>query len=169
VNRNDIVEQKNPLMRNIVPTPSYRRCKPRSPTTTRCARAASLKSGNKPERLLRKKLYALGLRYRVTSDLPGKPDIVFRRARVLVFIDGDFWHGRNLAKRLTKLSHGHNAKYWTSKILSNHARDRRMRSRLRRNGWTVLRVWENDLRQSCDAISRKIKKVVRQSAGLPQR
>src|SRR5205823_5276820 len=101
-------------------------------------------------------------------NLPGSPDIVFRRERILVFVDGDFWHGRNLTKRLARLSRGHNAKYWTSKIISNHARDRRMRAMLRRNGWKVVRVWETDLRRSCGAISRKIMRLVRQSAGLYQ-
>jgi DNA mismatch endonuclease Vsr len=58
-------------------------------------------------------VWRLGLRYRVADQrLSGKPDIVFTTARVVVFCDGDFWHGRDLAARLLRLGKGHNAGYW---------------------------------------------------------
>lgn len=96
--------------------------------------------------LLRKELWRRGLRFRLhASDLPGKPDIVFRRARVAVFCDGDFWHGRRFRERLEKLARGSNAAYWTAKIAANVARDRRNTRSLRAAGWMVVRVWETDI------------------------
>jgi DNA mismatch endonuclease (patch repair protein) len=100
----------------------------------------------KAEVLLRKELWRRGLRYRLhAADLPGKPDIVFRAARLLVFCDGDFWHGRRSRERLNKLARGSNAPYWTAKIAANVARDRRNTRLLRRAGWTVIRLWETDI------------------------
>jgi DNA mismatch endonuclease (patch repair protein) len=91
-------------------------------------------------------LWRLGIRYRLhAADLPGKPDIVFRAARVVVFCDGDFWHGRRWSERREKLKRGINASYWTAKIAANMARDRRIARLLRRQGWTVVRLWETDI------------------------
>jgi DNA mismatch endonuclease (patch repair protein) len=63
-----------------------------------------------------------------------------------IFCDGDFWHGRHLRRRLQKLATGHNAAYWTAKIKSNVARDHRIKRALQDSGWTVLRLWESDVR-----------------------
>jgi DNA mismatch endonuclease (patch repair protein) len=105
----------------------------------------------KAEVLLRKELWRGGLRYRLhVSDLPGKPDIVFRRARVVVFCDGDFWHGRRWQQRREKLARGANALYWTAKIAANVARDRRNTRALQRAGWTVVRLWETDILRDVD-------------------
>ena len=108
------------------------------------------------EVLLRKELWRRGLRYRLhASDLPGKPDIVFRSARVVVFCDGDFWHGRRWHHRREKLARGANAPYWTAKIAANVARDRRNTRALQRSGWTVIRLWETDiLRDGGRAVDR---------------
>jgi DNA mismatch endonuclease (patch repair protein) len=89
--------------------------------------------------------------------LPGKPDIVFARARLVVFCDGDFWHGRRSRERLAKLSRGSNAPYWTAKIASNVARDRRNTRLLRAAGWTVIRLWETDILRD---VLRETEKVV---------
>jgi len=80
--------------------------------------------------------------------LPGKPDLVFHRVRLVVFVDGDFWHGRGFAARRRKLATGHNAAYWVAKIAANRRRDRRQTDALRRSGWRVVRVWESDVRSS---------------------
>lgn len=95
---------------------------------------------------MRKTLFARGHRYRVdVADLPGRPDIVFVAARLACFVDGDYWHGRNLDDRLAKLSTGHNAAYWVEKIRTNVARDQRHDAALASTGWHVLRLWETDV------------------------
>ena len=76
-----------------------------------------------------------------------KPDFVFPRIRVAVFVDGCFWHGcpRHATQPKT------NAKFWRDKIATNRARDRRVNRALRRLGWTVVRVWEHELRRRDEA------------------
>jgi DNA mismatch endonuclease (patch repair protein) len=87
------------------------------------------------------------------AGLPGRPDIVFSQARVVVFCDGDFWHGRNLEARLAKLAQGHNAPYWVAKIRTNVERDRRHDSSLTEAGWLVLRLWEADITKDPSAAA----------------
>jgi DNA mismatch endonuclease, patch repair protein len=108
----------------------------------------------KAEMLLRRELWRRGLRYRLhDSTLPGKPDIVFPRARLVIFCDGDFWHGRNWRSRKAKLARGSNAPYWLAKIEANIQRDRRRTRELRKLGWTVLRFWETDILRDVLAIA----------------
>jgi DNA mismatch endonuclease (patch repair protein) len=90
-------------------------------------------------------------------DLPGKPDFVFAKARLAVFVDGDFWHGRDWASRKAKLHMGANADYWIEKIEGNIARDRRNRAVLRRQGWRVLRCWESAVIRSPEACGRRVR------------
>jgi DNA mismatch endonuclease, patch repair protein len=90
---------------------------------------------------------------------------VFSRARVAVFVDGDFWHGRNLADRLARLEAGHNAPYWVAKITTNVARDRRNEEALIAVGWLVLRFWETDVARDAAAIAADVE---RQINGRPR-
>src|SRR5687768_8023193 len=97
--------------------PSFKGLVAASLTASRVASASSNKRDTKPELLLRRALSKCGLRYKVdVGSLPGRPDLVVPTARVAVFCDGDFWHGRGLKSRLAKLGRGHNADYWVSKI-----------------------------------------------------
>jgi len=73
----------------------------------------------------------------------GKPDFVFRRGRVAVFVDGCFWHGCPKPKHAPLPRN--NADWWAAKLSKNKARDREVTRTLRKAGWTVLRVWECDL------------------------
>jgi len=103
----------------------------------------------------------MGFRYRKNVEtLPGKPDIVFVRARVVVFCDGDFWHGRNWEEQKAKLCLGTNAEYWLSKIESNIKRDRLNNALLKADGWSVLRLWETDIKRDPQAAARLVKEVV---------
>jgi DNA mismatch endonuclease (patch repair protein) len=77
------------------------------------------------------------------NDLPGRPDIIFRRVQLAVFVDGNFWHGWRFPLWQHKLS-----PKWRSKIWANRERDRRNFRKLRRLGWTVLRVWEHQVESS---------------------
>lgn len=141
--------------------PSYVGLSPASSRATVAARGASKKSGTRCELLLRRSVSQLGLRYRLAAkDLPGRPDLVFRKARVVVFCDGDFWHGRNLDARVAKLEHGHNAPYWVAKITANVARDRKQESELAALGWRVLRYWETDISRDHERIAQDIASTV---------
>ena len=95
----------------------------------------------RPELALRKALHACGLRYRLCQPLPGRPDIVFPRARLAVFVDGAFWHGRDFA--LLKQQIKVRRKFWVNKIGANIDRDRRNDSELRRLGYRVIRFWHD--------------------------
>jgi DNA mismatch endonuclease Vsr len=96
------------------------------------------------ELLMRKELTSLGLRYRIhSSKLPGKPDIVFTGKKVAVFIDGDWWHGRNYEIEHTKYT-----PFWQEKIKGNMIRDAKVTNDLERMGWKVFRIWEKDLKKS---------------------
>lgn len=95
----------------------------------------------KPELVMRKALFALGLRYRLHGrKLPGKPDIVFGPKKVAVFVDGDWWHGRHYDIESAKYT-----PFWQQKIKSNMVRDERINKELEDMGWKVFRVWQKDL------------------------
>jgi DNA mismatch endonuclease (patch repair protein) len=108
----------------------------------RSARMALIKSRDtKPELLMARLLRAAGLKYRRATDhLPGKPDFILVEARVAVFVDGDFWHGKDYAEWEHKLS-----PYWLKKIPRNMARDKKNDRLLRAAGWSVVRIWESGL------------------------
>lgn len=140
----------------------YEGLTPASPRASALARASSAKKNTRPEIALRAALRAVGLRgYRIdVREMPGRPDVVFRRAQVVVFCDGDFWHGRDLQARLAKLAGGHNAPYWAEKIIGNVERDRRHEAALVRDGWLVLRYWESRLAHDAEAIANEVKAAV---------
>ena len=113
---------------------------------------ASIKSKDtEPELLVRQALWKRGLRYRVNvRTLPGKPDIVFTRAKIAIFCDGDFWHGHNWAVRgMASLEEELNSysEFCRSKILSNIERDSKNTLALTESGWIVIRLWESDIRK----------------------
>lgn len=148
-------------------TPTYKGLRPSSIRASRVAKSSSRKRDSRPEVLLRRALWARGLRYRVdVHALPGRPDIVLHRARVVVFCDGDFWHGRNLKERLALLAKGHNAQYWVAKICSNVERDRRRDVELTGTGWFVVRCWETDIVRDPAAVADAVARVVRARVGV---
>jgi DNA mismatch endonuclease (patch repair protein) len=102
------------------------------------------------------------------KTLPGRPDIVFLGARVVVFCDGDFWHGRDLSARLARLAAGHNAAYWIAKVQANVARDRRQTEALERAGWVVLRFWESTIRTAIADVAGQVAEVVTNRRARPR-
>jgi DNA mismatch endonuclease (patch repair protein) len=144
------------------PTPSFKGLSAASPASSR-AKKMNRSADTAHERVLRALLWRRGLRYRKNvRALPGKPDIVFSRARVAVFCDGDFWHGRNWQGLSRKLRAGANASYWIPKIKANRNRDRRNDRLLEREGWTVIRLWETDIHNDPERVARAIEERVRQ-------
>lgn len=105
---------------------------------------ATARRDTAPELALRRELHRRGLRYRVEVRLPELPrrrmDIVFTRARLVVLVDGCFWHGCPVHATTARA----NAPYWSAKLAANRARDRDTDERLAAAGWTVLRVWEHE-------------------------
>lgn len=116
------------------------------------------RSGTAPELALRSTLRRVGLRCRLTPgglSLPGTPDLVFPRLRLAVFVDGCFWHGCPVHGTMPKT----NTSFWLAKISRNRERDRQVDGSLKRLGWTVLRVWEHELRGDRHRLLRRIQRL----------
>ena len=97
------------------------------------------RTGTAPELALRRELHARGLRFRVDMRLASaRPDVVFTRARLVVFVMGDFWH--SCPRHGTRPRA--NAGWWETKLAANVARDERQREQLQADGWQVVWVWE---------------------------
>lgn len=125
---------------------------------------------NAAEVALRQALWRQGLRYRLQSrQLPGRPDIVFPGACVVVFVDGDFWHGRVLLESgheaLAASFRGPRPEWWVAKIERTVARDRDVTRTLEEAGWHVLRFWERDLKRDLKPAVARIVAQVRERQG----
>ena len=132
----------------------------RDPKTTHKIMSAIRSKDTKPELILRRALWQRGFRYRVAvKTLPGKPDIVFTKAKIAIFCDGDFWHGHNWALRgipsLDDELAGY-SEYWQNKIRRNIDRDHKNTSKLENNGWIVLRFWESDIKKNTEKCVEEI-------------
>jgi DNA mismatch endonuclease (patch repair protein) len=142
--------------------PSFKGLRPASESAAR-AKRANRKRDTAAELALRRAVWRMGLRYRVNvATMPGTPDIVFSRARVAVFCDGDFWHGRDWPRLRAKLECGTNPGYWSAKIARNRERDRRVDAELTRAGWRVVRLWETDIRRDPDTAARLVAGLARE-------
>ena len=121
---------------------------------------------NATELALRKALHARGLRYRkYVKGLPGKPDIVFPGAKVVVFVDGDFWHARILRERGidamgTVLKTPRQA-YWLEKFSRRIEIDDAVSAALEANGWQVVRLWESEVKRDINLAVEHISKLVK--------
>lgn len=103
----------------------------------------------KPEIVLRNALWHRGIRYRKNyGDLPGKPDMAIMRYRIAIFVDGDFWHGRDMEKTSSQIKN--NRDYWIPKLQRNKMRDAEVNDLLTEQGWLVLRFWESDIEKHLD-------------------
>lgn len=109
------------------------------------------------EMRVRSALHRRGLRFRKhVKDLPGKPDVVFRKVRVAVFVDGDFWHGYRFPTWEDKVSD-----FWKKKINRNRERDAANHRKLRQMEWTVIRLWQHEVEEDFDACIDRILAAVR--------
>ena len=96
------------------------------------------------EKTVRKLIWNKGFRYRIEHGLTGKPDMVFPRYIIAVFIDGCFWHRCPKHYQIPKT----NKKFWRDKLLKTRRRDRRVNNLLKRAGWIVIRVWEHQVKKN---------------------
>lgn len=111
----------------------------------------------KPELILRKALYSKGYRYRIHHKINGcisRPDIVFIRKKIAIFVDGEFWHGKDWEKQKKKLD----KQFWIDKIERNMERDKEADTFLKKDGWIVLRFWSKDIEKDLDDVLSRIER-----------
>ena len=115
---------------------------------TRSYNMSMIKStGTKPEEMVRKYLFSRGLRYRKNvRSLPGKPDIVLRKYKTVVFVNGCFWHGHSNCKYFVMPKS--NVEFWQEKISRTIMRDNEAYDKLADSGWNFLTIWECQLKKN---------------------
>ena len=104
-------------------------------------------------------------KYEMYPKMFGNPDFILSRKRIVIFCDGDFWHGKEWERRKAKLKNGTNPKYWVQKIGTNMARDQRRNAELESMGWTVLRYWESDIMAEPASLAREVARVIAAKTG----
>lgn len=103
--------------------------------------------------------------WRRHSSLDGRPDFVFQKERLTVFVDGCFWHGCPKCYRAPRSNQG----YWSKKLAGNRSRDKRVNRELAKKGWHVLRIRECELRQHPERCIQRIKRSLRPKSTPPHR
>lgn len=111
------------------------------------------------ELLLRKALFGSGYRFRIHCKLPGKPDIVFVKKRKAVFVHGCFWHQHENCK-LAYMPKS-NITFWETKLLKNVERDKQTRTKLQKDGWKVITVWECEIENELEETVLKVIKGIK--------
>ena len=114
----------------------------------------------KIEVMLRRELWRRGLRYRKNAKgIPGRPDIAFPGAKVAVFVDSEFWHGKFLmeGRYIPKT----NREFWVNKIKSNIERDKAVNKKLEEQGWTVVRFWGEEVEKLLDKCADKVEAILK--------
>ena len=124
--------------------------------------AAIHSADTKPELRLRRALWWRGFRYRVNvKGMPGSPDIVLAKYRTVIFVHGCFWHGHRGCKNYTVPKS--NTEFWVAKVARNQARDQEVWRQLEAKGWSVIVVWECELRKAVleGTVGRVAEEIVR--------
>lgn len=112
-------------------------------------------SGTAPELALRRTLHARGLRYRLGKRIGRfRPDVVFTGAKTVLFVDGCYWHG--CPTHGPTEFRGPNADKWRAKIALNRERDRTAVDELSRDGWTVVRIWECEIKSNVQRAADRV-------------
>jgi len=135
----------------------YRRTKTGHKPLTKSEQMARVRTkSTEPEIVLRRAIWIRGFRYRLHPKIPGRPDFVFTRTRIAVFVDGCFWHGCPRHGTLPAT----NRQFWQLKMAGNVAPDRRVNAQLAAAGWQVVRIWEHQIEQNLDRTVRKVLKIL---------
>lgn len=138
-----------------------------SPETRRRMAHVHLKKG-RAETILAKALWHHGFRYRLNyKQLPGSPDIALTKYKVAVFVDGEFWHGKDWPTRKERLKS--NRDYWNEKIEENIARDQRNDEKLKEQGWTPLHFWEKEVLKDLEGCLHRIESEINNDYGNIQK
>lgn len=110
---------------------------------------------------LRKALWHNGVRYRKNyRELPGRPDIVLTKYRIVIFCDGEFFHGKDWDELQPRLEKGKNSDFWIEKIKRNMNRDNEVDRKLKAMGWDVIHFWGKDISKDVDGCVEAIKEFV---------
>ena len=110
---------------------------------------------------LRKALWKKGYRYRKNyKKLPGKPDIVLSKYKLVVFCDSEFFHGKDWEDLQEQLKRGNNAEFWIKKISQNRVRDEEINKQLKFMGWTVIRFWGKDIKKDVEQCVKVIEETI---------
>lgn len=118
----------------------------------------------KIEVVLRKELWHRGYRYRKNyNELPGKPDIVLTKQKIVIFCDSEFFHGKDWEVLKPRLEKGNNANYWLKKIERNITRDQGINQQLNFLGWTVVRFWGKEILNNTDECIKVIEETIFES------
>ncbi len=113
------------------------------------------------ELLLRRELWHRGYRYRKNDKtLPGSPDIVLSKHKIVIFCDGEFFHGKDWEILRPKLMKSNNSEYWISKISRNIEHDNEVNKALLFLGWTVIRFWGKDIKKDIRGCVRVIEETI---------
>jgi DNA mismatch endonuclease, patch repair protein len=133
--------------KNRIKVPRFEEASGFYTTPARSVLMSKIKAKNtKPEVLFRKKLWESGLRYRKhNKKLPGNPDIVMKKYKLVIFIDGEFWHGYNWSDKKPKIKT--NRDFWIPKIERNIERDFENNSKITALGFRVFRFWEHEIKR----------------------
>lgn len=125
-------------------------------TTMVSKRMSKVKAkGNHCETRLAKALWHRGLRYRLNyGGLPGRPDIVLTKYNIAIFVDGEFWHGKDFDE--IKKRNLNNKKYWLEKIEENKNRDLRDDKKLKEMGWIPIHFWSKDVEKELEACIEEV-------------
>lgn len=115
----------------------------------------------KIEIILRKALWKKGYRYRKNyNKLLGKPDIVLPKYNIVIFCDGEFFHGKDWEILKPRLEKGKNSDFWVAKISRNRERDDEINKKLLFMGWTVIRFWGTDIKKNADECVRVVEETI---------
>ena len=115
----------------------------------------------RPEIVLRKALWHKGIRYRKNyKGLPGRPDIVLTRYKIAIFVDSEFFHGKDWDAKKGNVSSGANGDYWTAKIERNMARDKEKEHALRTLDYIVIRFWSRDVLGDTEACVHAVQEAI---------
>ncbi|QEK99465.1 very short patch repair endonuclease [Olivibacter sp. LS-1] len=146
----------NPTNENPIKVPRFKETAGFYTTKQRSRIMSKIKGkDSKPELKLRKALWAKNLRFRLhDKDLPGKPDIVIKKYKLAIFIDGEFWHGYNWEENKSRIKS--NRAFWIPKIQRNMQKDRQDHEALRAIGFTVFRFWSKEVTNNLPKVVNQI-------------
>lgn len=144
-----------PIQEDIIKVPRFEESAGFYTTKQRSRTMAKIRGKNSlPELLLRRALWAQHIRFRIhRKDLPGRPDLVIEKYKLVIFVDGDFWHGYNWHLHKPKT----NTAFWLPKIERNIQRDKQVNEQLNEMGFTVMRFWEHEIKQNLTACVNQVR------------